>query len=55
MRNIFISKESFVEDGAVDQDAVCFASNPFSGRSYILYELGLLTSTNHETNIVKLF
>ena len=55
MRNIFISKESFVEDGATDQDAVCFASNPFTGKSYILYELGLLTGVNHETNTVVLF
>ena len=55
MRNIFISKESFVLDGAADQDAVCFTSNPFTGKSYILYELGLVTGINHETNIVILF
>lgn len=52
MRNVFISKESFITDIAPKTDAVCFTSNPFTGKSYVLYESGFVVGINSETNQV---
>lgn len=55
MRNVFISKESFVTDIAPKEDAICFTSNPFANKSYILYESGLVIGVNSTTNAVCLY
>lgn len=55
MRNVFISKESFVTDIAPKEDAICFTSNPFANKSYVLYESGLVIGINSTTNEVLLF
>ena len=52
MRNVFISKESFITDIAPKTDAVCFTSNPVTGKSYVLYESGFVVGINSETNQV---
>lgn len=52
MRNVFISKESFITDLVPQTNAVCFTSNPFTGKSYVLYESGFVVGINSETNQV---